>query len=192
MKQLCIVLMLLTIIGLKAQSAVGLAVYQDPKLALFEDGHSNNPYTFDMTFKVKLQGYQKSIGYLSINTKYRYANLIRIEELVENDITGYLSRYGVEGQYIFNTIINKIGLAPTLGYGILRRSNTPSMSSWEFGGEVTYYLGKGFKGTIESIWMQRPDLINKDFVFNLSLGIQFDIDVDYLGKDEGFKRSREL
>lgn len=191
MKQLFVVLMLFIVLGLKAQSAVGLAAYQDPYLAFFKDDHGNSPYTFDMTFKLKMQGYQGAIGYLSINAKYRYSDLRRHDNLIDIESTGYLYRYGAEAQYTFNTIFNsKWEFSPLVGYGLLKRSNTNLFSSWEFGAEVSYHLIKGVKATYEGVWMGRGDLEGQ-YMYNGSVGLQFDISTDYMGKDERFKQDRE-
>lgn len=173
LKILIIATLLLNITFLFSQS-VGIAAYQDPTLALTKDGHGNTPYTFDMTFKVKLQGRDTGIGYLSINAKYRYADLNRNNST--DDPTGYLMRYGLEAQYYIHFGLEKWHFAPTIGYGIMQRSNTMAMSSWEFGGEITFALTDNIKLLAEGIYMERPEW-GGEFFPNGSLGIQYDIKI---------------
>jgi hypothetical protein len=177
-----IIILLMNFYCLLGQSVIGLAVYQDPKLAFFEDDYGNTPFTLDISGKFKFQAEERQLGFWSLNGKYRYAELYYDE--TTNDATGYLTRYGIELQYYFNLNTNQFHFVPTIGYGWMRRSNTMWMRSWEFGGEISYRIGNSpFKLLLEGIYMERPDLPNLGFRFNGSVGLQFDLMfTDYMAK----------
>ena len=96
-----LVLFLLLSIGLTAQNAVGIAVYQDAKLAFFEDDYGNKPFTTDVTIKLKLQAEN-----FVVSGKFEYA-----------DLSQDLYRYGAEVGYCFR--FDRIGVMPFVGYGRL-------------------------------------------------------------------------
>lgn len=169
MKQLCIVLILLVVIGLKAQSTVSFVWLQDTHLAFFNDGKGNIPFTADMTFKIKLKGQGRPLGHTVIAIKYRYTDLAFF---ITNDATGALQRYGAEVQYAFHMNTDKWYFAPLVGFGRLSRTNLEGATSWEFGGEITFDLYNWLSLVSEGIFMERPDLPNKDLGFNGSIGIQ--------------------
>ncbi len=65
----------------------------------------------------------------------------------------------------------------------MKRSNRQALGSWEFGAELTYKLTSWFKVGAEGVWMERRELGGVfHFKPNGSLGLQFDIDTDYISK----------
>ena len=168
-----------------SQSFIGLAVYQDAKLALIEDQHGNKPFTPDFTAKLKMQGFEGKYGSTVIAIKYRYTDLVDMG--YKDYPTGYLWRYGVEAQYNFHMGTDRWGAAPFVGFGIMKRASTRAQNSWEFGGELTYKITNWFSVGAEGVMMERPEL--GKYVFNGSLGIQFNINTDY-GSKQAKKGSR--
>ena len=160
MKTLLVVLLLS--ITLSAQNAVGIAVYQDAKLAFFEDDYGNKPFTTDVTIKLKLQAEN-----FVVSGKFEYA-----------DLSQDLYRYGAEVGYCFR--FDRIGVMPFVGYGRLWRANDYVRSSFEFGNEITFRILPRIKIAYQTVWTQRPEL--KTIRFNHNAGLQFDIDTDYKKK----------
>jgi len=114
--------LLLNTYCLTAQNAVGIAVYQDAKLAFFEDDYGNKPFTTDVTVKLKLQAEN-----FVVSGKFEYA-----------DLSQDLYRYGAEVGYCFR--FDRIGVMPFVGYGRLWRANDYVRSSFEFGNEITFRI----------------------------------------------------
>ena len=172
-------LLLLISLNLFAQSSVGIAMYQDARLSFGDAKHGNNGFTTDLTAKLKLQGYEKALGHTVYAVKFRYTDLAYFDTY---DPTGFLYRYGMEFQYAFNLGTNRFHFAPLVGYGIMRRQNTYAYRSWEFGGEITFRITDWLKLNAEGVYMQRPDLPKVGFRFNGSIGLQFDINTNYLNR----------
>jgi len=168
MKKLIIILLLLGYTG-QAQNAVGLAVYQDAKLAFFDDDYGNEAFTLDISCKLKLQAEN-----IVVSAKFEYA------DLSEQD----LYRYGLETGYCFRSIFDapfdRLGIMPFVGYGKLWRSNDYVRTSWEFGNEFTFRVFPNVKIAYQLVWTQRPEL--GLIRFNHNAGLQFDIDTDYKKK----------
>lgn len=181
MKKLLYILSFICIYNTYSQSAIGIAVYQDPKLAFFEDDYGNTPFTLDATIKVLLQAEERKLGFWVMAVKFRYSDLNEVYHATYS--TGYLSRVGLEVQYKFKVIETKLLISPIIGYGWMRRSNFGVGTSWELGSELSYKIGKTpFSLLAEGVYMERPDLPNLDFRFNGSIGIMYNIDTDYLKK----------
>ena len=156
------VLFLLLSTALQAQNAVGIAIYQDAKLAFFEDNYGNTPFTLDISGKLKLQS-----SNVVVSVKFEYA-----------DLTDDYYRYGAELGYCFYH--KGFGVMPFGGYGKSWRTDDYTRTSWEFGGEVTFKILPNVKLAYQMVWTQRPEL--GVLRFNHNAGLQFDIDTDWRKK----------
>jgi len=173
LKVAVIIILLMNAHCLTGQVAIGLSIALDNKLTFVGDDYGNTPLTFDGTFKLSMQGYQRRHGFTQVGAKYEYANLKG----------GDFHRYGAEVGYVLTpTRSNSIGLMPFAGYGILIRQGDYARRSWEFGGTVSLRVFPWLKGITSIVFTERTDLPDVNFRVNLNTGIQIDISTNYLNK----------
>jgi hypothetical protein len=172
------IVLLLNVAKVSAQDAIEVSVYQDAKLALIEDGHSNKPFTPDLQFKLSLQGNDSYTGFLQVGVKYEWADLYG----------GDYSRFGVEAGYAFHTYILKIDVAPMVGYGYAYRFGG-RYDNFEFSAEIdlpiTKNLSVGYLFTIS----QRKELKDAPWRYNGAVGLKYKFSTDY-GSRQAQKGSR--
>lgn len=172
MKNLITILLLFAATILQAQPSIGLSIYQDAKLAVTTDDHGNTPFTPDLKFKLKLEGYPTKTGNTIAILVFEYADLYG----------GEFYRYGSEIGYRFNTIAENITVTPTIGYGMIGRSYQGFLPSWEFSTEATYKITNNLTFNTLATYMQRSDLPNNKLGFNFYIGFGYEISTDYLKK----------
>ena len=142
-----ILLISLTAIG---QGTISLGAYTDPSLILLEDQHGNTPVTWNGLFKVNLEGNQiKKVGYAYIPISYEYAALHG----------GKYQRYSGGIGFNFNDLfITKLEIGGFANYGVIIRYDNHTFSSFEFGGQLNYKLGR-FKLSLLGSLTERKELL---------------------------------
>ena len=89
-----ILLAMITTFRCEGQS---ISITQDPSLAFFKDDYGNSPFTTNIRGKIALEGYQRGLGFLTINMVYEYADLKG----------GNYNRYGGQVGYTFTAWDNR-------------------------------------------------------------------------------------
>jgi len=176
--------LLLSVVVSYSQSAIGISIYQDNKLAFLEDNHGNKPFTLDLTVKIKLQAEERNIGHWLVSPKFEFAELYG----------GKFYRYGSEVGYCFTNLpvpfTNiKYALTPYIGGGYIIRYGMGQGLSFETGLELTFKITDWLKLNSQVLWTERTDLPNHKFGFSAATGLQFDITTDY-GKKQAVKGTK--
>lgn len=169
MKNLVIAMLIASSLFAQAQEQeeenITIYIYQDAALALFKDNHGNKPFTTDLRFKMKWNGFNdNTYGFLTITSLFEYANL-------NDDWKGKFYRYGVEIGYTFSycRVFNiPFMLNPSVGFASIHREliDTHGALSLELSIEATIKLSSRLRLSGLITAMQRPDLENKAASFN--------------------------
>lgn len=155
--------------SLLAQNGIEVGIWQDPKLAFFEDSTgSYQPFTLDILTKVSLQGRQQDAGFFSLSALFEYA-----------DLEGIYKRYGVDLGFTFTeSISGKLEVTPSINWGFLDRWGRNFMV---FGAdlEITYDILEGVKFSYLAQLVHRKDLLwaygDNKIGFSNFLGLTFKV-----------------
>jgi len=171
MKKLILIALLCTF-TLSAQENLTVSIGQDVKLALYENDHDLKPFTTNPTLKVRLNGMQQELGYLTIGSFVEYADLSK-------NYRGYFVRYGVEGGYSFNQFeLFRIPfeIRTLIGFGIINREfEVKGAGTYHFGSEIALNVFKWLNVTTDMYFLKRSDLENQKLQPTVKLGLEFKI-----------------
>ena len=178
MRQILLLLLLCGMTALSSAQNIGIGVFQDAKLAFFEDDYGNTPYTADIRIEFALHGFELwGLGRTVIGGTYEYADLAG----------GKYQRWGAQGGFAFD-YVGPFKVTPMVGAGIINRmSDTQGYISLEASVDVEYFiipkLSAGFKSTLTQrgdLWTKYQDRTGSyrpwDWRRNFYIGIKYYLD----------------
>lgn len=178
-KWVIVIITLLHQVSNMSQERVSLSFYQDVKLLFLGDTHKNKAGTMDLLIKINMHGRQSNIGYPVYNITYEQANLRVL-----------FKRYSINLGYTINqinqnvySILNRIELTPSIGYGIIYRywkNEAIPYDNWSLSTQITYQINSSIKIAILNQLIRRTDIkrkVNQPKIirYSLFLGMEFSL-----------------
>lgn len=161
---------------------ISFGLFQDPKLALFEDDYGNKPFTTDVRFEFMMEGKSQGAGSVLIGLTFEYADLSEFN----------FARYGFQGGYNFRNYNLPFNLgyfdnAIYVGGGVIMRNfpeDNQGYISLELTNDFAIFLSDWVSLNIKGTLMQRGDLAARygdslgsfnplDWRLNVYVGVKF-------------------
>ena len=145
--------MLFNYCSVTSQEKVSIGFYQDARLLLLGDNHSNPRGTIDIIFNLQFQSSQKKHGYFIFFPEFENANISGSS----------LKRYSLSAGFTFNKLqllhryLKKFEATSTIGFGVLDRFGTTT-NNWSMNANLVYKINDRIKLGFNNQFMQRTDL----------------------------------
>lgn len=161
MKRIILLLLVLFTLNVAGQNW-SINVYQDVKLALFEDEYGNSPFTLDILGKAELRGKQHENGYIVVYPQMEHAKLSGGK---------YIRASGGAG-YTFNKLSEQIDLSPSINWGKIYR-NGSFYNSFEVQVETSLKITRHLRFALLFTQTQRTDLGDDIWRLNGYAGLKY-------------------
>ena len=162
MKTLLKLIILMSVCAISAQNGIYISITQDVKHATYDE----DAFRLNLLTRLKLEGKQKSIGYVTIYPEFEYADLN----------TAPYTRISFNGGYTFNTLLKNFETGAYIGWGLIQRGDSVSYRSWGILGDVSYIMSNRFKLTSALQFVKRGDLKYKYGTKGLKPSVFFGIE----------------
>lgn len=145
--------MLFNYCNVTSQEKLSFGFYQDARLLLLGDNHTNPRGTIDIIFNIQFQSSQKKHGYFIFFPEFENANI--------SDSS--LRRFSLNAGFTFNKLqrlhryLKKFEATSTIGFGVLDRFGTKT-NNWSINANLVYKLNDRIKLGFNNQFMQRTDL----------------------------------